>query len=175
MLAAHAAIRHFCHFCEVRTFQLWTDHKLLVIALSCVSAPILPQQQRHLAFISEFNVHMLYLPGLKNVVADFRPTHPPPHRRHLELLLRRQRKIQLTSKPWPPSKTKLLRRNAGLAQRFIPQTCLQTSRCSVPGWRCFFSTGVFRPIVPEKFKKTIFAFSQCFPPWEAGLLAPCVF
>jgi hypothetical protein len=33
-------------------------------ALSCVSAPILPQQQRHLAFISEFNVQMLYLPGL---------------------------------------------------------------------------------------------------------------
>jgi hypothetical protein len=31
-----------------------------------------------LAFISEFNVQMLYLPGLKNVVANFLSCHPPP-------------------------------------------------------------------------------------------------
>jgi hypothetical protein len=42
-----------------------------VTALSRVSAPISPQQQCHLALISEFNVQMFYLPGLKNVVADF--------------------------------------------------------------------------------------------------------
>jgi hypothetical protein len=36
-----------------------------------MSAPISPRQQHHLAFISEFNVQLLYLPGLKNVVADF--------------------------------------------------------------------------------------------------------
>ncbi len=49
-------------------------------ALSCVSVSISPRQQRHLAFISEFNVQMLYLPGLKNVVADFlsRPSPLPP-------------------------------------------------------------------------------------------------
>jgi hypothetical protein len=35
-----------------------------------VTAPILSRQQWHLAFISEFNVQMLYLPRLKNVVAD---------------------------------------------------------------------------------------------------------
>ncbi len=27
LLAAHAAIKHFLHFCEGRAFQLWTDHK----------------------------------------------------------------------------------------------------------------------------------------------------
>jgi hypothetical protein len=69
-LAAQAAIKHFCHFCEGRAFQLWTDHKPLVTALSCVSVPILPRQQHYLAFISEFNVQLMYLPGLKNVVAD---------------------------------------------------------------------------------------------------------
>jgi hypothetical protein len=68
---AHAAIKLFCHFCEGRAFQLWTDHKPLITAISCVSALISPRQQRHLAFISELNVQMLYLPGLKNVVADF--------------------------------------------------------------------------------------------------------
>jgi hypothetical protein len=82
LLAAFAAIRHFRHFCEGRSFQLWTDHKPLVTALSRVSVPISPHQQRHLAFISEINVQMLYLSGLKNVVADFlsRPFPPPPPR-----------------------------------------------------------------------------------------------
>jgi hypothetical protein len=63
LLAAHAAIKQFPHFCEGRAFQLWTDHKPRVTAISHVSAPISPRQQRHLAFISEFNVQMLYLPG----------------------------------------------------------------------------------------------------------------
>jgi hypothetical protein len=39
--------------------------------------PISPKHQRQLAFISEFNVQMLFLPGLKNVVADFL-FRPPP-------------------------------------------------------------------------------------------------
>jgi hypothetical protein len=73
LLVAHAAIKHFRHFCEGRSFQLWTDHKPFVTDNSRVSAPISPRQQRNLAFISEFNVQLLYLPGLKNVVADFCP------------------------------------------------------------------------------------------------------
>jgi hypothetical protein len=31
-----------------------------------------------LTFISEFNVQMLYLPSLKNVIADFLSRPPPP-------------------------------------------------------------------------------------------------
>jgi hypothetical protein len=79
LLAAHAAIKHFCHFCEGRAFQLWTDQKPLVTAISRVSAPISPRQQCHLAFISEFIVQLLYLLGLKNVVSDFlsRPNQTP--------------------------------------------------------------------------------------------------
>jgi hypothetical protein len=79
LLAVQAAITHFCHFCEGHLFQLWTDHKPLVTALSHVSVPISPRQQCHLVFISEFNVQLLYLPGLKNVVADFlsRPLPEP--------------------------------------------------------------------------------------------------
>jgi hypothetical protein len=44
LLAAHAAIKHFLPFCEGRAFQLWTDHKPLVTAISHVSAPISPRQ-----------------------------------------------------------------------------------------------------------------------------------
>jgi hypothetical protein len=50
---------------------MWTENKPLMTELSPVCAPIWLWQQRHLAFISEFNVLMLYLPGLKNVIADF--------------------------------------------------------------------------------------------------------
>jgi hypothetical protein len=62
-------IKHFHHFCEGCLFQLWTDLKPLVTALSLVSTPISPRQQHYLDFISEFNVQLLYLPGLKNDVA----------------------------------------------------------------------------------------------------------
>jgi hypothetical protein len=54
------------------------DHKPFVTALSCVSAPISPRQQCHLAFISEFNVQMLYLSGLKMLLPIFCPAHTHP-------------------------------------------------------------------------------------------------
>jgi hypothetical protein len=102
LLAAHAAVKHFHRFSEGRAFQLWTDHKPLVTAISHVSALISPRQQRHLAFISEFNVQLLYLPGWKNVVTDFCPAQTkqplnqsPPHRRQTQWILKR----------WPLSKT----------------------------------------------------------------------
>jgi hypothetical protein len=42
LLAAQAAIKHFRHFCEGHAFQLWTNHKPLVAALSHVSTPVSP-------------------------------------------------------------------------------------------------------------------------------------
>jgi hypothetical protein len=60
LLAAHAANQTFPPFLRRLRFQLWTDHKPLVTAISCISAPISPRQQCHLAFISEFNVQLLY-------------------------------------------------------------------------------------------------------------------
>jgi hypothetical protein len=73
-------MHHFRDFCEGGSFQLWADHKPLVTALIHVSVPISPRQQCHLAFISEFNVEMLYLPGLKNVAPIFLscPSPSPP-------------------------------------------------------------------------------------------------
>jgi hypothetical protein len=113
LLAAHAAIKHFHHFCEGCAFKLWTDLKHLVTALSRVPVPILLRQQRHLAFISKFIVQMLYLPGLKNVIADF--LSPPLHLSCLELSLLWQRQIQLNSKPWPLSKIVVQKRSVCLA------------------------------------------------------------
>jgi hypothetical protein len=114
LLAAHAAIKHFCHFCEGRAFQLWTDHKPLVTAIPCVSAPISPRQQRLLAFISEFNGQLLYLPGVKNVVADFL-----------------SRPNQTTTGSVTSTSA------AAFAGRHIPQIGFPPDRRSTPGWRCF--------------------------------------
>jgi hypothetical protein len=48
-------------------------------------------------------MEILYLPSLKNVVADFF-VPPTPHQSHLELSLPQWWRIQLISKPWPQSK-----------------------------------------------------------------------
>jgi hypothetical protein len=52
-------------------------HFSIVTALSRVSAPISLQQQSHLAFISEFNVQLLYLPGPKMASQFFVSPTPP--------------------------------------------------------------------------------------------------
>jgi hypothetical protein len=62
--------KHFRLRLEGRPFQLWTDHKPLIFALSRVSPPTSGRQQRHLAFISEYTNQLVYVPGTSNVVAD---------------------------------------------------------------------------------------------------------
>jgi hypothetical protein len=134
-------------------------------ALSCVSTPILPRQQCHLAFISEFNVQMVDLPHLKNVIADFLSHLTLPHRSHLALSSPRQRWTQLTSNPWPTSKTAVWK--CSVCSVVHPSNLLS-------GWRCFH--GSFLSHCPSKIlKRHYFAFAQHFPPWEAGLSVPCVF
>jgi hypothetical protein len=128
----------------------WTDHKPLVTAISCVSAPISPRQQRHLAFISEFNVQMLYLPGLKNVVAVFlsRPNQTTTgsvaatsaaHPEDFEEMAAKQNLCQVTQ-----------RLPGGI---FLKLAFRQTGAQCLAG---DVSTGNFRPIVPLQFRKNIF-------------------
>jgi hypothetical protein len=57
---------------------LWDILDTLVSALTSVSVPISPRKQRQLALISEFNIQMLYLPSLINIVADFLSQPSPP-------------------------------------------------------------------------------------------------
>jgi hypothetical protein len=66
------ALNIFAIFVKAVLFSFGpTTNRLLPLYISRVSVPISPRQQRHLAFISEFNLQLLYLPALKNVVADF--------------------------------------------------------------------------------------------------------
>jgi RNase H-like domain found in reverse transcriptase len=53
LLAAQVAINHFLPQVEGRQFQLWTDNKPLVAAMTRVTPPALGRQQRYLAFIAK--------------------------------------------------------------------------------------------------------------------------
>ena len=55
MLAAFTSICYFRFALEGHQFQLWTDHKPLLVALHRLSEPWTPRQQRQLAFIDEFS------------------------------------------------------------------------------------------------------------------------
>jgi hypothetical protein len=130
LLATQAAIKHFHLFCEGRSFQLWTNHKPLGTALSHVSVPISPRQQCHLAFISEFIVKLLYLPGLKNAVAYFlsRPLLESTE----TVATTAVAEIQWIQKKWLTSKTVAQKRNVCLA--FIPQISFPPDRRSTSRW-----------------------------------------
>jgi hypothetical protein len=70
LLAAFSTIRHFRFLLEGRQFQLLTDHKPLVAAMTRVSPPQSARQQRHLVYISEFTTDLRHTLGTENVVAD---------------------------------------------------------------------------------------------------------
>ncbi len=138
--------------------------------LSHVSAPISPQQQCHLAFISEFNVSILYLPGLKNVVADFL-SHPPPHWSHLEPSPLRLRRIQLTLKPWLLSITAV--QKCSICSAVHPSNLLSNKQV-LNAWLAIFPRKFFVPLSQQNSeKKTFFCICIAFPTlggWPPGAL-----
>jgi hypothetical protein len=147
------AIKHFRHFCEGRAFQLWIDHKPLVTALSSVSDPVSPRQQCLLAFISEFNVQLLYLPGLKNVVADFL-SHPTPQ-------AARSVATPMAADPVDCAEMAAEQHCCLEMQQLLGGTSLklafrQTGAQHLAG---DVSTSTFRPMVPLKFRKLFFIIS----------------
>ena len=70
LLAMCLAILHFRYFLEGRTFTLFKDHKQMTFAISKVSDPWSPRQQRHLGYISEFTTYVRHIKGMHNTVAD---------------------------------------------------------------------------------------------------------
>jgi cleavage and polyadenylation specificity factor subunit 1 len=70
LLAIYLSIRHFRFMLEGREFIVFTDHMPLLAALNRVSPPWTARQQRHLSYISEFNIKLVHTPGVQNVVAD---------------------------------------------------------------------------------------------------------
>jgi len=63
LLAAISGIRQQQFRLEGKQFQL-------LCSLTRVSPMVSSRQQRHLAIISQYTTHLVYVPGMSNVVAD---------------------------------------------------------------------------------------------------------
>jgi hypothetical protein len=110
-------------------------------------------QQCHLVFISEFNVQMLYLPGLKNFDANFlsRPSPPPP----------RFAETVAASAPADAVNFKTIatkENSCAEMHRLLDRSSLQLVFRPAGAQRLAgnVSRGGFCPIVPQKFRKDIF-------------------
>jgi hypothetical protein len=115
-----------------------------------VSVPISPRQQRQLAFISEFNIQMLYLPGLKNVVADFLSRPSPPG-------LARTVAAAAAADPVDFEEMAAEQNSCAETQRLLDGTSLKLAFRQAGAHRLAGDvSGVFHPIVPQKFRRDIF-------------------
>lgn len=70
LLAIYAAIKHYRHMLEGRTFTIYTDHKPLVHAFKQDPLHSSPQQARHLEYIGQFTTDIQHVEGKSNIVAD---------------------------------------------------------------------------------------------------------
>ena len=69
VLALYLGIRHFRYSLEGRVFTAYTNHKPLMFSMAKLSDPCSSQQQRHLAYISEFSTDIRHVQGKNNQVA----------------------------------------------------------------------------------------------------------
>ena len=70
LLATFSSIRHFRYAREGHHYQLWTEHKPLLVPFirSIISQPWTPRPQ--LSFIAKCTGYVLHEPGISNLVAD---------------------------------------------------------------------------------------------------------
>ena len=139
LLAIYLAIKHFRHFVEGRQFHVITDHKPLTFALSSKPSKHTPRQVRHLDYISQFTTDIRHIRGEDNHVADTHCDNSPPI--SFQDIAEAQRDDpELTNLP---SSTSLK----------LQSTPLPTSKDTII---CDVSTGVPRPFIPKKFRRTVF-------------------
>jgi hypothetical protein len=70
LLAVYTGILHFRHLLEGCSFTIFTDHLLLLGALTRVTEPGSDRQWSQLSFIAEFSTELRHIKGQSNVVAD---------------------------------------------------------------------------------------------------------
>ena len=146
LLAIYLGIKHFRHFLEGRSFAVYTDHKPLTFALDS-GTDRSPRQSRHLSFIAEFTADIRHIKGTSNIVADML-SRPEP------ALAVSAAKVQAIDYAAMAEA-----QDAGAAQ----DTSLRLEKVAWKGvlLLCDSSTGTFRPLVPEAFRKQIFQAVHC--------------
>ena len=161
LLAAQLSIRHFRFLLEGRQFRLLTDHKPLVSAMHRVSPPWSARQQRHLAYIAEFTSDIRHTPGASNVVADAL-SRPPPPICVAPVIPQAQPPPPAADQPQPGP---IDFEDLAASQRTCPDVAamrksstLTVTSQEVGGAAVWgdVSTGTFRPLLPEAFRKHVF-------------------
>ena len=137
----------FRYFIEGRTFTVFTDHAPLCKAIFSRSQNSSPRQQRHLDFIAQFTSDLRYVKGEKNVVADcLSRITASVFEKHeainfLEMAAAQQH---------DPIIDHIQTSKNSLKLEYKP---LPNQGESILG---DMSTGKFRPLVPEAFRRKVF-------------------
>jgi cleavage and polyadenylation specificity factor subunit 1 len=159
LLAIYLAIRQFRFMLEGREFSVFTDHKPLIDSLRRISDPWSARQRRQLSYIAEFAARLTHVSGASNVVADYL-SRPPAEPTPVAAVT-----SSASSPPSPVSTPPVNIKELAAAQSGCPD-CQHASASStlrvmkVKLDDTFIlvdvSSGVFRPLVPEHFRRRIF-------------------
>lgn len=147
LLAIYLAIKHFRHILEGRQFFVLTDHKPLIYSLSSALDRHSPRQIRHLDFISQFTSDIRHIQGNTNQAAD--------------ALSRVQAVSQSPSQAIDHEQMAIAQRNdPELSELRSSTNSLDLRDISLPGstnsLTCDISTGTLRPVVPGRFRRSVF-------------------
>lgn len=147
LFSIYSAIKKFRHMLEGRNFKIFTDQKPLIYAFKQNPLKCSPRQLRHLDYISQYSTDIVYIPGIKNVVAD---------------ALSRIEINSVTKVPFLDFQkfAKVQKHDPEVQNLFQNYTSLKLElkpcQISAEDILCDTSTGVVRPVVPSSFRRLIF-------------------
>jgi hypothetical protein len=185
LLAVYSSILHFRHLLEGRHFEIFSDHKPLAGALTRVSDPRSDRQRRQLSFISEFVSEIKHIAGSENVVADTLSRPPPPPQQCSTPSPSPSSPLHCSSPsaspsaggPRPPQGAAAAavveaapppvdlaglaaaQSECGDCRRAPFSSALKAVQVDLGGVQMWVDTssGVLRPLVPEKWRRRVFA------------------
>ena len=140
LLAVYLAIKHFHHFVEGCTFEVFTDHKPLNYSLSSAADKYTPQQ-------TQFTTNIAHVNGSENPVADA-----------LSLVTTNAISLPVTidlaeiahAQKNDTELTQLTESNSSLTLKEVPVPTADVTMV------CDISTGTPRPYIPPQFRHRIF-------------------
>ena len=151
----YLAIKQFRYFIEGRTFTVFTDHAPHCKAIFSLSQNSFPRQQRHLDFIAQFTSDLRYVKGEKIVVADCLS-------RIIANVFEENEAINflemVAAQQCNPIIDHIQTSKNSLKLEYHP---LPNKGVSILG---DISTGTFRPLVPEDFRKVFDSFHSLSHP-----------
>ena len=149
LLAVYLSIKHFRHFIEGRQFSVFTDHKPLTFSLSTLSDKHTPRQIRHSDYISQFTTEIHHINGHNNPVAD------ALSRIELNAITSPSQLPMVGFKEMAAAQQdsqlqELTKGNSSLVLKPVPAAMADVTLF------CDVSTGMPRPHVPNKFRRSVF-------------------